>query len=115
MKILQFLTDLVTDTELMAAYRRSPEATLSSAGLTEQEQQLLLAGDPLAIRHAVNAENTPTLTHRLTGVETMIQAEISRRLRRPRRRVGMSNPIPAQHLIPHLIPHLVLRLSRRPM
>jgi hypothetical protein len=76
MKILEFLTDLVTDAELMAAFRRSPQAALSSAGLTEQQQQLLLAGHPLAIRHAVNAENTQTPATRFAGVETMVQAEM---------------------------------------
>jgi hypothetical protein len=56
MKMLEFLTSLATDTELMSAFRKSPHAALNSAGLSEEDQRALLAGDPVALRQAVYAE-----------------------------------------------------------
>ena len=53
MKMLEFLTSLATDTELMSAFRKSPHAALNSAGLSEEDQRALLAGDPVALRQAV--------------------------------------------------------------
>jgi hypothetical protein len=56
MKLLEFLSSLATDTDLMSAFRKSPQAALNSAGLNESEQRVLLAGDPVALRQAVFAE-----------------------------------------------------------
>jgi Tetrapyrrole (Corrin/Porphyrin) Methylases len=56
MKLLEFLASLATDTELMSAFRRSPHETLNKLGLTQEDQQALLAGDPVAMRYAVYAE-----------------------------------------------------------
>jgi hypothetical protein len=56
MNVLDFLAKLATDTELMSAFRSSPLEALSRAGLTAEDQQLLLAGDPIALRRAVYAE-----------------------------------------------------------
>jgi len=60
MKLLDFLASLATDTEVMSAFRRSPQSTLNSAGLSPEDQQLLLAGDPVALRQAVIAERPVT-------------------------------------------------------
>ena len=46
MKLLEFLSSLATDTDLMSAFRKSPQAALNSAGLNESEQRVLLAGGP---------------------------------------------------------------------
>jgi len=56
MKLLEFLASLATDTELMSAFRTSPQAALNCAGLSEEDQRLLLAGDPVTLRQAVYAE-----------------------------------------------------------
>lgn len=56
MTILDFLASLATDTELMSAFRRDPEASMRARGLDEQARKLLLSGDPLALRRAVYAE-----------------------------------------------------------
>jgi hypothetical protein len=56
MKILDFLADLATDAELMSTFRSAPRAVLSARGFNEQEQSLLLCGDPVAVRKAVAAE-----------------------------------------------------------
>ena len=56
MKLLEFLSSFATDTDLMSAFRKSPQAALNSAGLREEDQRALLAGDPVALRKAVLAE-----------------------------------------------------------
>ena len=56
MKILEFLAELATDADLMSAFRSAPHAVLSARGLSEQDQSLLLCGDPVALRKAVAAE-----------------------------------------------------------
>jgi hypothetical protein len=56
MKILEFLAELATDADLMSAFRSAPHAVLSARGLSEQDQSLLLSGDPVALRKAVSAE-----------------------------------------------------------
>jgi len=60
MKLLEFMSSLVTDTDLMTAFRRSPHAALNSAGLSVEDQRALLDGDPVALRQAVYAEAAAT-------------------------------------------------------
>jgi Tetrapyrrole (Corrin/Porphyrin) Methylases len=60
MKLLEFLASLVTDTDLMSEFRRSPHAALNSAGLSVEDQRALLEGDPVALRQAVYAEASAT-------------------------------------------------------
>ena len=55
MKILEFLAELATDTEVMCAYRNDPHTVLCARGLSEPDQRLLLSGDPIALRMAVAA------------------------------------------------------------
>ncbi len=59
MKLLHFLADLATDTELMSAFRNAPGEVLRTRGLREQDQILLLSGDPIALRMAVAAAACP--------------------------------------------------------
>ena len=59
MKLLHFLADLATDTELMSQYRNAPGAVLRAQGLSEQDQVLLLSGDPIRLREAVAAAACP--------------------------------------------------------
>jgi len=56
MRLLEFLADLATDTELMSAFRTDPQAALRARGLSETDQLLLLSGDPIALRSAVAAQ-----------------------------------------------------------
>lgn len=56
MKLLEFLATLATDADLMSAFRKSPNAALNRAGLSEEEQRAILSGDPVALRQAVYAE-----------------------------------------------------------
>jgi Tetrapyrrole (Corrin/Porphyrin) Methylases len=59
MKLLDFLADLATDNELMSAFRNAPRAALRARGLSEQDQVLLLSGNPIALRAAVAAAAFP--------------------------------------------------------
>lgn len=56
MQILEFLAELATDADLMSAFRSAPHAVLSARGFSEQDQSLLLCGDPVTLRKAVAAE-----------------------------------------------------------
>jgi hypothetical protein len=56
MKLLEFLSSLATDTELMSAFRKSPYETLNTLGLTADDQRAILAGDPVGLRKTVFAE-----------------------------------------------------------
>lgn len=76
MKLLEFMADLATDAELMSAFRRAPASVLRARRLSEQDQQLLLSGDPIALRSALAAAaaetariGVPTAIHP-TGVRT---------------------------------------------
>lgn len=53
MKLLRFLADLATDEKLMYAFRIAPHEVSSTYHLSEEEERLLLAGDPIAIARAV--------------------------------------------------------------
>jgi hypothetical protein len=66
MKLLEFLSSLATDSEVMSAFRKSPDAAFLSAGLSAEDQKLLLAGDPVALRHAIFAEREAAM-HSPTG------------------------------------------------
>jgi len=66
MKLLEFLASLATDTDLMAAFRKSPHAALNLAGLSEEDQRTILAGDPVTLRNAVYAERNAA-AHSATG------------------------------------------------
>lgn len=56
MKLLEFLASLATDTDLMSEFRKSPQAALNRAGLSEEDQRTILAGDPVTLRTAVYGE-----------------------------------------------------------
>ncbi len=60
MKLLEFLADLATDAELMSAFRRAPATVLRTRNLSEQDQHLLLSGDPIALRAALAAATART-------------------------------------------------------
>jgi Tetrapyrrole (Corrin/Porphyrin) Methylases len=76
MRLVDFLTSLATDTELMAAFRKSPGATLSSTGLSAEQQRLLLAGDPVALSQAVSAEGEMAAHSRSAGVAAMAKPDV---------------------------------------
>ena len=73
MKLLEFLADLATDTQLMSAFRTAPRAVLSARGLDETDQALLLSGDPIALRTAMAAESgaQPRWIERSPGAPSM--------------------------------------------
>jgi Tetrapyrrole (Corrin/Porphyrin) Methylases len=76
MKLLEFLASLATDTELMSAFRRSPHETLSRLGVTAEDQRALLAGDPVALRQAVFAEQANAAYLSASGVEVEVKPEM---------------------------------------
>jgi hypothetical protein len=74
MKMLRFLASLATDTELMQRFRTSPLETLRKSGLSMEHQEMLLNGNPIALREALAIEQmqstksvplseVPTRTH----------------------------------------------------
>ena len=71
MTLLEFLAALATDTTLMSEFRRSPHETLNSRNVTAEDQRALLAGDPIALRRAVYAEQIAArnaVAHSSTGL-----------------------------------------------
>ncbi len=76
MKLLEFLSSLATDTDLMSAFRKSPQAALNSAGLREEDQRALLAGDPVALRKAVLAERAVVADSPTSQLESGAQPEV---------------------------------------
>lgn len=76
MRLVDFLTSLATDTELMAAFRKSPGAALSSTDLSAEQQRLLLAGDPVALSQAVSAEREIAAHSPTAGVEAMAKPDV---------------------------------------
>jgi hypothetical protein len=55
MKLLDFLVELATNSDLMSHFRKAPRETLNAAGLSEDEQQVVLAGDPVALRRTLSS------------------------------------------------------------
>jgi hypothetical protein len=76
MKLIEFLASLATDTEVMSGFRRSPQSILSSAGLSVEDQEMILAGDPVALRQAVYTERA-AVAHAAGGnVESEAKPEV---------------------------------------
>jgi Tetrapyrrole (Corrin/Porphyrin) Methylases len=53
MTLLDFLVELASNPELMSRFRSSPSEAMSLAELSEQDQQEVLAGDPIRLRRAI--------------------------------------------------------------
>jgi hypothetical protein len=54
--VLTFMESLADDGPLLAEFRASPDDVLSKSGLSMDDQELILSGDPNALRKTVEAE-----------------------------------------------------------
>lgn len=51
-----FLLDLAQDPQKTEAFKQNPKQTMMDAGLSEDDQSLLLSGNPQAIQQAIDTE-----------------------------------------------------------
>jgi hypothetical protein len=58
--VLGFLQSLAERPTLLAEFRSDPQETLERSALTESQEELILGGDPQALREAIEAEGGPT-------------------------------------------------------
>jgi hypothetical protein len=54
--LTDFLIDLAQDPQKTEAFKENPRQVMSDAGLSKEDQDLLLSGDPQAISEAVDAD-----------------------------------------------------------
>jgi hypothetical protein len=54
--LTDFLLELAQDPEKADAFKENPRQVMADAGLSEEDQELLLSGDPQAIRNAIDEE-----------------------------------------------------------
>lgn len=57
-KLIDFLTKLGADADYAAQYEKDPAATMTAAGLTAEEQQLVLSGDVESIKQAAGLSSS---------------------------------------------------------
>lgn len=53
----EFLLRLADDPRLLESYRQDPDEVLAEAGLTEEERELVKAGDAAGIRRSILSES----------------------------------------------------------
>lgn len=56
MNLTDFLIELASDPQKTADFKNNPQQTMADAGLSQADQDLILSGDPQALRDAVNEE-----------------------------------------------------------
>lgn len=56
--LTDFLLDLAQDPQKAQAFKEKPKEVMAEAGLSEEDQELLLSGDPQAIKEAIDTEKT---------------------------------------------------------
>jgi len=56
MNLTDFLIELASDPQKAADFKQDPKQVMADAGLSQADQDLLLSGDPVAIRNAVDEE-----------------------------------------------------------
>ncbi len=56
MNLTDFLIELASDPQKAADFKQDPKRVMADAGLSQADQDLLLAGDPQAIRNAVDED-----------------------------------------------------------
>ena len=61
-KLIDFLTKLGADADYAAQYEKDPSATMSAAGLSAEEQKLVLSGDVEQVKQATSLETVQMIT-----------------------------------------------------
>jgi hypothetical protein len=56
MTLTDFLIELASDPNLASQFMDNPQQVMADAGLSQADQDLLMSGDPQAIRNAVDEE-----------------------------------------------------------
>lgn len=56
MNLTDFLIELASDPQKAAEFKQDPQKVMADAGLSQADQNLILQGDPQAIRNAVDEE-----------------------------------------------------------
>lgn len=56
MNLTDFLIELANDPQKATDFKNDPIKVMTDAGLSQADQDLILAGDPQALRNAVNEE-----------------------------------------------------------
>lgn len=56
MNLTDFLIELASDPQKTADFNNDPQQVMADAGLSQADQELILSGDPQALRDAVNEE-----------------------------------------------------------
>lgn len=56
MNLTDFLIELASDPQKAAEFKQDPKKVMADAGLSQADQDLILQGDPQAIRNAVDEE-----------------------------------------------------------
>jgi hypothetical protein len=56
MNLTDFLIELAENPNLAADFKANPPEVMTNAGLSGADQELMLSGDPQAVRHAVDSE-----------------------------------------------------------
>ena len=55
-KLVSYLTELGTNADKLKKFQSDPKAHLKESGLSDQEQQAVLSGDPAKIRAAAGGD-----------------------------------------------------------
>ncbi|HSM57358.1 MAG TPA: IniB N-terminal domain-containing protein [Candidatus Sulfomarinibacteraceae bacterium] len=56
--LTDFLLDLAQDPQKAEAFKENPKEMMAEAGLSDEDQELLLSGDPQAIKEAIDTDKT---------------------------------------------------------
>ena len=56
MNLTDFLIELAQNPKLAASFKENPKKVMSDAELSDADQEILLSGDPQAVRDAVDGE-----------------------------------------------------------
>jgi hypothetical protein len=56
MTLTDFLIELANDPQKAADFKKDPKKVMTEAGLSQADQELILSGDPQALRAAVDEE-----------------------------------------------------------
>jgi hypothetical protein len=56
MNLTDFLIELASDPQKAADFKKDPKKAMTDAGLSQADQDLILAGDPQALRNAVDED-----------------------------------------------------------
>lgn len=75
MTLTDFLIELASDPDLAAQFMDNPQQVMADAALSQADQDLLLSGDPQAIRNAVDEEQIGDQIVIIMFVSVMVYGE----------------------------------------